>query len=73
MESVSRMESPEGYDLHDARRHEEEMDRIRPGTDAEASDMHSSKLKAEERKNSFSASVQQSVYTGKGSFFDTVV
>lgn len=73
MESISPMESLDGYGIDAARRHEEEKEKVRPGSDAETVDRNSSKVKADELKNSFSASVQQSVYTGKGSFFDTVV
>jgi len=73
MESVSQTERVTGYDLHDALRHEDDGERIKPGTSAEASDVFASRAKIDEWNRNQNLSVQQSVYTGKGSFFDTVI
>lgn len=73
MEPLEATEPIFGYNMHNTQRQELQIEQEKPGTEAEDKNIHAPHKVAQEHNKSHQTSVQQAAYTGKGSFFDTVI
>lgn len=73
MEPLESIEPFFGYNVHNTQKQELQIEQEEPGTEAEDRNIHAPHKAAQEHNKNRQTSIQQAAYTGKGSFFDTVI